>query len=134
VSYNRSHASLAEVAIGTMMPMSSKRSVTRWIDRLKAGNRAAAQRLWERYFKRLVAVARSQLRDTPRRAADEEDVALSAFNSFCRGAERGRFPELLDRNSLWRLLVTMTRTSSCGGGSISVCRRNWPAMGSHGEI
>jgi DNA-directed RNA polymerase specialized sigma24 family protein len=43
-----------------------------------------------------------------RRAADEEDVALSAFTSFCRNAERGRFPQLLDRDSLWRLLVVIT--------------------------
>src|SRR5205823_6317236 len=43
-----------------------------------------------------------------RRAADEEDVALSAFDSFCRHAEQGRFPELLDRDGLWRLLVVIT--------------------------
>jgi hypothetical protein len=35
-------------------------------------------------------------------------VALSAFDSFCRGAEQGRFPQLLDRDNLWRLLVTIT--------------------------
>jgi DNA-directed RNA polymerase specialized sigma24 family protein len=42
------------------------------------------------------------------RAADEEDVALSAFDSFCRGAERGRFPKLHDRGDLWQLLVVLT--------------------------
>jgi DNA-directed RNA polymerase specialized sigma24 family protein len=40
--------------------------------------------------------------------ADEEDVALSAFDTFCRGAEQGRFPRLDDRNDLWRLLVVLT--------------------------
>jgi DNA-directed RNA polymerase specialized sigma24 family protein len=40
--------------------------------------------------------------------ADEEDVALSAFDSFCRQAEGGRFPQLQDRESLWRLLVVVT--------------------------
>jgi DNA-directed RNA polymerase specialized sigma24 family protein len=44
----------------------------------------------------------------PRGAADEEDVALSAFHSFCQGAVRGRFPRLDDRDNLWRLLVTIT--------------------------
>lgn len=88
--------------------MLSEGSVSRWIDGLKGGDPAAAEYLWGRYFERLVGLARTQLRDTPRRAADEEDVALSAFDSFCRGAERGRFPELFDRNSLWRLLVTIT--------------------------
>ena len=88
--------------------MSSEGSVSHWIDQLKAGDSAAAERLWGRYFEQLVALARTRLRGTPRRAADEEDVALSALDSFCRGAERGRFPELLDRDSLWRLLVTIT--------------------------
>src|SRR5262245_12699286 len=40
--------------------------------------------------------------------ADEEDVALSAFDSFCRNAEEGRFPDLRDRDNLWKLLVTIT--------------------------
>ena len=83
-------------------------SVSGWIDLLKAGDQAAAQPLWERYFHRLVALARSKLPDMRRRAADEEDVALSAFDSFCRGAEAGRFPQLADRDDLWRLLFTLT--------------------------
>jgi hypothetical protein len=41
--------------------MSSRGSVTAWISRLKAGE-AAAQPLWERHFRRLVALARSKLR------------------------------------------------------------------------
>ena len=64
-------------------------SVTQWINRLKAGDPDAAQKLWERYFRRLVGLARKKLRSAPRRAADEEDVALSAFDSFCRNAEAG---------------------------------------------
>jgi DNA-directed RNA polymerase specialized sigma24 family protein len=43
----------------------------------------------------------------PRREA-AEDVALSAFDSFCRNTGQGRFPELLDREDLWRLLVVIT--------------------------
>jgi len=39
---------------------------------------------------------------------DEEDAALSAFDSFCRGATTGRFPQLADRDDLWRLLVVIT--------------------------
>jgi DNA-directed RNA polymerase specialized sigma24 family protein len=88
--------------------MSSSGSVTAWIDQLRAGDRAAAQKLWEDYFQRLVALARQKLRSAPRGMADEEDVALSAFDSFCRGAERGRFPQLADRDDLWRLLFVIT--------------------------
>lgn len=88
--------------------MSAEDHVTVWIDRLRAGDPTAAGPLWERYFVRLVGLARGRLRDAPRRAADEEDVALSAFDSFCRNAEAGRFPDLTDRDSLWRLLAAFT--------------------------
>jgi DNA-directed RNA polymerase specialized sigma24 family protein len=83
-------------------------SVTYWLAQLRAGDQDAAQPLWERYFQRLVGLARGRLQGAPRRAADEEDVALSAFGSFCRGAEHGRFPRLDDRDDLWRLLVVIT--------------------------
>jgi DNA-directed RNA polymerase specialized sigma24 family protein len=88
--------------------MSSEGSVTRWLSLLREGDRAAAQRLWEIYFGRLVGLARTKLRSAPRRVADEEDVALSAFDSFCRRAECGQFPQLADRDDLWQLLVVIT--------------------------
>ena len=88
--------------------MSSGGSVTHWLGLLKGGNQAAAQELWQRYFRRLIGLARQKLQGRPRGAADEEDVALSAFDSFCRGAEQGRFPQLEDRNNLWHLLMVIT--------------------------
>jgi DNA-directed RNA polymerase specialized sigma24 family protein len=75
---------------------------------LQAGDPAAAQQLWERYFRRLVGLGRKRLQAVPRRVADEEDAALSAFDSFCRRAEQGRFPDLKDRDGLWALLVVLT--------------------------
>jgi len=83
-------------------------SVTRWIGDLRSGGDSAAQHLWERYFERLVHLARDRLRAGPRGPADAEDAALSAFDSFCRGAAAGRFPRLDDRDDLWALLVTLT--------------------------
>jgi DNA-directed RNA polymerase specialized sigma24 family protein len=88
--------------------MSTSAPISVWLDQLKRGDSAAAQPLWENYFTRLVALARDRLRGTPRAAADEEDVALSAFDSFCRGAECGRFPRLNDRGDLWQLLAMLT--------------------------
>ena len=90
------------------LPTPTDDPVTVWLGQLRAGNAAAARPLWEKYFHRLVGLARKRLRDAPRRAADEEDVALSAFDSFCRHAEAGRFPDLADRDSLWRLLAHFT--------------------------
>jgi DNA-directed RNA polymerase specialized sigma24 family protein len=83
-------------------------SITTWVSALKAGNRAAVQPLWEAYFRRLVALARARLHATPRGVADEEDVAVSAFDSFCRRAEADRFPKLEDRDDLWQILFVLT--------------------------
>jgi DNA-directed RNA polymerase specialized sigma24 family protein len=85
-------------------------SITGWLGELREGDQAAAQPLWERYFAKLVAVARSKLKRLHPTGADEdeEDAALSAFNSFCNGAARGKFPQLADRDDLWRLLVVIT--------------------------
>jgi RNA polymerase sigma factor (sigma-70 family) len=83
-------------------------SISALIAQLQSGDHAAAQPLWERYYPQLIDLARQHLRGTSRRAADEEDVALSAFDSFCRGAQAGRFPQLKDRDGLWALLVLIT--------------------------
>jgi DNA-directed RNA polymerase specialized sigma24 family protein len=88
--------------------MSPGGSVSAWIGRLKAGDPEAAQQLWQRYFTRLVGLARKKLWGARRRVADEEDVALSALDSFCRAAARGRFPRQEDRDDLWRLLLVIT--------------------------
>ncbi len=80
-------------------------SVSEWIGELKQGREEAAKLLWERFYFRLVAVSRAKLKEFPRRARDEEDLALSAFEQFCRSARDGKFPRLEDRSSLWRLLV-----------------------------
>jgi len=89
-------------------------SVTIWLDQLKAGDPAAAKPLWDGYFGRLVSLARGRLRAIPRAAADEEDVALSAFDSFCRGATEGRFPRLDDRDDLWQVLFVITDRKAKG--------------------
>jgi RNA polymerase sigma factor (sigma-70 family) len=88
--------------------MSSEDPITQWIMALKEGKPDAAQRLWQHYFRRLVGLARLRLHDLPRGAGDEEDVALSAFDSFYRGVLSGRFPRLDDRHDLWRVLVRIT--------------------------
>jgi RNA polymerase sigma factor (sigma-70 family) len=88
--------------------MSQEGSVSRWLGPLQQGDPDAARQLWERYFLSLVQLARKRLRQAAPRAADAEDVALSAFDSFCRCAENGRFPELNDRDNLWRVLAVLT--------------------------
>jgi DNA-directed RNA polymerase specialized sigma24 family protein len=85
--------------------MDSPGSVTCWLEGLRLGDEAAAQQLWEVYYSRLVRMARKKLHGVRPRGADEEDVALSAFNSFCAGVEQGRLPKLNDRSDLWQVLL-----------------------------
>ncbi len=88
--------------------MPAENSVTHWIQALRGGDRDAAQLLWDRYFDRLVRVARQKLQGHPQRVADGEDAALDALGSVFRGVEEGRYPQLGDRDDLWRLLVLIT--------------------------
>lgn len=82
-------------------------SITHWIGGLKTGDQEAAQRLWNHYFQSLVQLVRKKLPAHGRRAFDEEDVALSAFKSFCAGVSEDRFPDLDARENLWALLVVI---------------------------
>lgn len=88
--------------------MSPPGSVSHWLVALKEGDQSAAQPLWERYYARLLGLARQVLQGARRREADEEDVVQNAFNSFFQGVSQGRFPQLNDRDNLWRLLVVLT--------------------------
>lgn len=83
-------------------------SIGDWLTGLEEGDSQAVNALWRDYFPRLVGLARTQLDGLPKRVADEEDVALSAFKSFCKAAQQGRFPDVRDRDDLWRLLLRMT--------------------------
>lgn len=84
-------------------------SVTQWIADLREGDESQAQReLWDRYFRRIVALARAKLGTLPKGPADEEDVAISAMQSLFHGFARDRFPQLHDRDNLWSLLAKIT--------------------------
>ena len=112
-------------------------SVTCWLGDSGEGDLAAAQPLWERYFSRLVVVARGKLKRLRRSTADEdeEDAALSAFNSFCGGAARGRFPQLADRDDLWRLLVVITARKAMAQAHEKAKEARWrPGRGRGGPL
>jgi DNA-directed RNA polymerase specialized sigma24 family protein len=104
-------------------------SVTLWLDGIKAGDQQAIGVLWDRYFRRIKGLAAKRLPIHARRDADEEDVAISAFHSFCDRVARDQFPKLSDHDDLWRLLAVITlrkvaflvRRRSCqkrGGGLV----------------
>ncbi|MEQ1903156.1 MAG: ECF-type sigma factor [Pirellulaceae bacterium] len=82
--------------------------VTVWIDELGKADGATATKLWNHFAGRLYLEARQKLNPQTRRVYCEEDLALSAFNSVCKGIVAGRFPDLHGRDSLWRLMLTIT--------------------------
>jgi len=88
--------------------MSKSTNVSHWIDLVKAGDSVAANQIWQHYFDRLVRAVRVRLYGQNRAVSDEEDIVLSVFDSFYNAAENGRFPDLSDRNDLWRLLLRMS--------------------------
>jgi len=75
---------------------------------LKQGHSDGARALHQNVYEQLVRLARRRLGAKDLRWADEEDVALSAFNSFCEGATQGKFPKLENRDDLWKILVSIT--------------------------
>ena len=87
----------------------SSDSISEWLGRLKEGEAAAAQNLWNRYSEELLRVAKQRLGTSPRGIGDEEDLALSVFGSIFRGAAEGRFDHISTRDELWWLLLTITK-------------------------
>ncbi len=90
-----------------MTPSDPTGSVTRFFGQLRTGDAAAAEALWERFFPRLVGLARKTLAGKPQRVADADDAALSAFASFCVRVKAGEF-QIADRSDLWNLLGVIT--------------------------
>jgi DNA-directed RNA polymerase specialized sigma24 family protein len=90
--------------------MDSLGSITRCLHDLANGTadqkERAARVLWDRYFAELVRHALRRLKARPgaRRVADEEDAAIRAFTSVCRGIESGRL-QLARRDDLLATLL-----------------------------
>ena len=88
--------------------MSTGGSVSHWLRGLRAGDEAELDKLWQRYWPRLVSLAQVKLKGGPSRIADKEDVAQEAFWGFYRSFKAGRVPRLENRNDLWALLMVIT--------------------------
>lgn len=105
-------------------------SVTRWLVELQRGTPDAESALWSRYYERLAAAVRHRFTGASRAAADESDVAICTFQSFFRGVQEGRFPDLRGRDQLWRVLIVIAQRKAANllrheyaqrrGGGLSV--------------
>jgi len=83
-------------------------SVTGWLGALSAGDSIAAQKIWDRYFQRVVRLAQRRLPSNNAAEFDAEDVALSVFDGLFQALREGRYQELRDRTELWKLLSVIT--------------------------
>lgn len=73
----------------------------------QSGYETAVGLLWDRYFLRMMLLARKKLAGAHNRAKDEEDIAASAFKSFCAGMQAGKYQHGQEHD-LWPLLVSIT--------------------------
>ncbi|MDR0871587.1 MAG: hypothetical protein LBN39_12430 [Planctomycetaceae bacterium] len=81
---------------------------SQWVLHIADGDENTSRKIWDEYFGKLVRLARRKLDGMPLRDVDEEDVALSAMNSFYQGITQNKFDNLKNRDDLWKLLVTIT--------------------------
>ena len=93
--------------------MSEESSVTGWLSLVKQGDQDGMEKIYQRYFPQLVRLVGTKMWGNAQRVADGEDMALSAMDSFFRGAADGKFLDLADREELWNLLRTITFRKVC---------------------
>src|SRR5437016_14196174 len=80
--------------------------------RLRAGDEAAAAAIFDRFARRLIALARARLDRLVSSKVDPEDVLQSAFRSFFLRHAEGRW-DLIGWDGLWGLLARIT-VRKCG--------------------
>jgi RNA polymerase sigma factor (sigma-70 family) len=94
------------------------------MERLRSGDEAAATAVFQRYLRRLIALAAKQFDARSRERADVEDAVLSAFRTFFSRAERGEF-DLTGWGQLWSLLAVITlRKCARRRRALKAARRN----------
>ena len=91
-----------------MLDEKSTGSITEYLTELKSGNLIAVEKLWHRYFARLVAFAKRKSSFAVKTEQDEEDFAIVAFTQFVKGVEKNAFRKLENRGDLWQILAMIT--------------------------
>ena len=86
----------------------SRGSVSSILLRAAESDESAVVELWQRYFPKLVSLAHKTFAHVPHRIEDANDVAQNAMVSFWKQISGKGIAASLDRNSLWKLLTTIT--------------------------
>lgn len=82
--------------------------ISKWIEQIKNGDEQSIRQLWTYYNARLERLARSRTRNGPANFVDADDIVQSAFASFYFRVKEGQYPDLSDRDDLWKLLIAIT--------------------------
>jgi RNA polymerase sigma-70 factor (ECF subfamily) len=87
--------------------MTADETFARLMARLRSGEDAVAQEVFERYARQLIGLARRQFGDLLARKVDPEDVVQSAYKSFFARHRDGQLT-VENWNALWKLLAIIT--------------------------
>ncbi len=90
------------------LTMADTDPVSLWIEGLREADDSAVRSVWNHFASRLFQLARGRLASATKRVYDEDDAVQSMFRSVCQGFVDGRFSDLKDRKSLWRLMLVIT--------------------------
>ncbi|MDR0337375.1 MAG: hypothetical protein LBI18_09820 [Planctomycetaceae bacterium] len=77
------------------------------LDAVQNQNQEAFEQFWHLHFDRLTTLARRKMSQVNKRVSDEEDIAISALNSFYNGLAEKRFHSIQGNNELWKILATI---------------------------
>lgn len=94
--------------------MNAEESFHHLMSLLQSGDRDAAGQVFNRFARRLIGLARSQLDEKLRVKVDPEDVVQSVYRSFFTRQRAGQF-DLIDWESVWGILavITVRKCSNC---------------------
>src|SRR5262249_8037276 len=87
--------------------METEDTFAKLIEQLRAGEDEAVREVFQRYTRRLVALARQQIAHRLAHRVDPEDVVQSAYKSFVLRHRQGKL-HVGNRKSLWNLLTLIT--------------------------
>src|SRR5262249_21648960 len=94
-------------AAGTPRSRTMSNSFAEFLGRLKTQDDAASREVFERFARRLIALAYRQFHPAIRHKVDPEDVVQSAYKSFFRRYGKGTL-QVGSWDSLWGLLTVIT--------------------------
>jgi RNA polymerase sigma-70 factor (ECF subfamily) len=87
--------------------MTADSSFSNLMARLRAGDDEAAAQVFNRFARRLIALAQSRIHQGLRHKADPEDVVQSVYRSFFARHAHGQF-EIGTWDGLWAMLTVIT--------------------------